>query len=107
MKDIKLKMIYNKNYLEIKDYIIIDGNKIVDIGKLKLFTFNLPEIQDNLLNIGKTKFISKKIKIKEIDLIISYVYTFSDDYFSNISIKLTDELKNKLENNKKISIQWI
>ena len=100
LKDIKLKMIYNKNYLEIKDYIIIDGNKIVDIGKLKLFTFNLPEIQDNLLNIGKTNFISKKIKVKEIDLIISYAYTFSDDYFSNISIKLTDELKNKLENNK-------
>ena len=66
LKDIKLKMINNQNYLEIKDYIIIDGNKIVDIGKLKLFTFNLPEIQDNLLNIGKTKFISKKIKVKEI-----------------------------------------
>ena len=100
LKDIKLKMINNQNYLEIKDYTIIDGNNTIDIGQLKLFKFKLPEIQDNLFNIGKTKFISKKIKVKEIDLITSYTYNFSDNYLSNISIKLSEELKKNLENNK-------
>ena len=100
LRDIKLKMLDGKNYLEIKDYIVIQNNKIVDIGKLQSFEFKLPEIQDNIFNIGKRKIISKKIKVKEIAMMTSYDYEFCDNYNNNIQIELTDELKNQLENDK-------
>ena len=100
LRDIKLKMLDGKNYLEIKDYIDKQNNKIVDIGKLQSFEFKLPEIQDNIFNIGKRKIISKKIKVKEIAMITSYDYEFCDNYNNNIQIELTDELKNQLENDK-------
>ena len=100
IKDIKLKMIDSKNYLEIKNYTITQKKKIVDTGKLQLFEYKLPEILDSIDNIGAMKIISKKIKVKEIDLMTSYEYEFCDNYYSNIQIKLTDELKNQLENDK-------
>ena len=100
LKDIKLKMIENKNYLEIKEYIIINNEEIIDIGKLNFVEFQLPEINNNLNNTENEKIISKIIKVKETDLMTSYSYEFSDIYSDNISIELTDELKNKLENNK-------
>ena len=98
LKDIKLKMIYNKNYLEIKNYSIIYSDSIINPDQLEEYIFELPEITDNIDKIKKKKNISIKLKAKEFESISSYSYQFSD-IFSKI-INLQDELLNNFENDK-------
>ena len=52
MKDIKLKWIMNKNYLEIKDYRYSDEIKIIEKKDLKPFKFELLELTDNFERIN-------------------------------------------------------
>ena len=99
LKDIKLKMIYNKNYLEIKDYQIITKFEI-NIDALKTYTFDLPRLVDNINLIENNKNISIKLKVEETDNISSYSYKFYNNYSENINVDIPNEFLNFIENDK-------
>ena len=99
LKDIKLKMIKNRNYLEIKDYNVINGNVIINEG-LQQFYFELPEVINNISTFDEKKNISVKLKTEEIESISSFDYKLRDFYSQNILIDLSQEYKDILENDK-------
>ena len=70
--DIKLKMMNNNNFLEIKNCEVIDKKFEIDDSKLKLYKFELPDIVENLYNVQNNKNISIKLKSQEIEYISSY-----------------------------------
>ena len=70
--DIKLKMMNNNNFLEIKNCEVIDKKFEIDNSKLKLYKFELPDIVENLYNVQNNKNISIKLKSQEIEYISSY-----------------------------------
>ena len=98
LKDIKLKMIKDINYLEIKKYSTL--NKNIEVPKeINIYKFKLPEKINNLnINNIQRKLISLKLKVKETDLATSFDYEFYTlfnnkikfDSFDNFS---EDELK--------------
>ena len=100
LKDIKLKMIKNKNYLEIKDYKVINYIKNIKEKELQPFIFELPEIIENTEQLVGMKNISIKLKAKEFDLLSSYNYKFYNNYSQNISIDIPKEFIDKFENSK-------
>ena len=91
-------MINNKNYLEIKDYIITNKKLEFKENQLKSYKFDLPEIVEDINKIQHNKSFSKKLKAQETDLISSYRYLFSSNYSNNISIILPNEHLDFIEN---------
>ena len=98
--DIKLKMINNNNFLEIKYCEIIDKQLEIDDSKLKLYKFELPNIVENLYYVENNKNISIKLKSQEIEYIYSYEYKFYNNYQKNISVELPKNLLDTIENDK-------
>ena len=98
--DIKLKMINNNNFLEIKNCEVIDKKLEIDDSKLKLYKFELPDIVENLYNVQNNKNISIKLKSQEIEYISSYEYKFYNNYTKNISVELPKKLLDTIENDK-------
>ena len=98
--DIKLKMINNGNFLEIKNYEVVDKKKEIDDTKLNLYKFELPNIVENLYHVPNNKNISIKLKSEEIEYLSSYEYKFSNNYSTNISVNLKKELLDTIENDK-------
>ena len=98
--DIKLKMIHNKNYLEIKKFIILDKNPEINENKLQSYSFDLPEMVENFCQGENKRNISLKLKSEEYDLITSYEYKFSNNYINDIKINLPSEYLNFIENDK-------
>ena len=98
--DIKLKIIHNKNYLEIKKFIILDKNPEINENKLQSYSFDLPEMVENLCQGENKRNISLKLKSEEYDLISSYEYKFSNNYINDIKINLPSEYLNFIENDK-------
>ena len=97
---IKLKMINNGNFLEIKNYEVVDKKKEIDDTKLNLYKFELPNIVENLYHVPNNKNISIKLKSEEIEYLYSYEYKFSNNYSTNISVNLKKELLDTIENDK-------
>lgn len=99
LSDIKLKMIKGNNYLEIKNYEII--NKNVSDGA-KLYEFKLPENINDLTKIEslEKRNISVILKAKEQDLIKDYSYSFYNHSKSKITVKYSREFDSKFENEK-------
>ena len=79
-------MIRNNNFIEIKNYTIL--NKDVFIQKDHIsYHFQLPEkINDININSFASKIIAIKLKVKETDLITSFEYEFLDLF--NIKLRL-------------------
>lgn len=98
--DIKLKMINNGNFLEIKNYEVVDKKKEIDDTELSLYKFELPNIVENLYHVPNNKNISIKLKSEEIEYLSSYEYKFSNNYSTNISVNLKKELLDTIENDK-------
>ena len=86
LKDLKLKMIRNNNFIEIKNYTIL--NKDVFIQKDHInYHFQLPEkINDININSFASKIIAIKLKVKETDLITSFEYEFLDLFNNKIKV---------------------
>ena len=98
--DIKLKMINKNNYLEIKNYNVINKKLEYDKNKLVPYKLALPEIVENINLIEENKIFSIILKAKEKDLIKSYEYKFINNYTQNVSVKLPDEYLDFFENDK-------
>ena len=60
--NIKLKMISNNNFLEIKNYEVVDKKKKIAETELNLYKFELPNIVENLYHVPNNKNISIKLK---------------------------------------------
>ena len=98
--NIKLKMISNNNFLEIKNYEVVDKKKEIAETELNLYKFELPNIVENLYHVPNNKNISIKLKSEEIEYLSSYEYKFSNNYSTNISVYLKKKLYDTIENNK-------
>lgn len=98
LEDIKVKMIKNKNYIEIKHYNVISKN--LTIQKTKLYEFKLPQMIEDLRPINSFENICVILKAKEKDLITSYSYTFYNYSNSNILIDSLNDFSDIIENGK-------
>ena len=102
LKDIKLKMIKNKNYLEIRKYLKLNKNIQVPIEQ-NIYKFNLPEKINDLNEINNfKKIVSIKLKVKEIDLINSFTYEFFTIFNNNIIIDSLEKYPDDIFENDKI-----
>ena len=99
LKDIKLKMIYNVNYLQIKNYDILN-KKPQNYYFSELFEFNLPKIIQNSKPNESKENIAIKLKVKETDLITSFIYDFYDNFNNKIIMESLNEISDEIENNK-------
>ena len=100
VKDLKLKMIGDINYLEINKFSDSNENLIVP-NERKTYRFNLPK---NDLNINKDSsgIISIKLKAKEIESITSFKYEFLDLFNNKIKFDFEKNFSNDLFENDKI-----
>jgi len=98
--NIKLRMINNNNYLEIKNCEVLEKKLEVDDKKLKSYKFELPDNVENLYYVQNNKNISMKLKSQEIEYISSYEYKFYNNYTKNISVELPKKLFDTIENDK-------
>ena len=98
--NIKLRMINNNNYLEIKNCELLEKKLEVDDTKLKSYKFELPDIVENLYYVQNNKNVSMKLKSQEIEYIYSYEYKFYNNYTKNISVELPKKLFDTIENDK-------
>ena len=99
LRNIKLKMIKNTNYMEIKKYIL--NKKLSDnYNYQEIYHFNIPKIENNIFEINSNKFIALKLKVKEKDLITHFEYTAFDINNRQILIENLNEVSEQLENNK-------
>ena len=100
LRDLKLKMIGNVNYLEIKKF--SDSNeKLVVPSERKIYRFNLPK-NDLYMNMDSNNVISIKLKAKEIDMITSFKYEFFDLFNNKIKFDSVENFSNDLFENDKI-----
>ena len=90
LKNIRLKMINSINYLEIKNYDIIN-KKIILYKNINLFEFNLPKIIQNYKPNDSVGNLAIKLKSKEKDLISSFTYNFYDILNNEIKIESLDD----------------
>ena len=100
LRDLKLKMIDNINYLEIKKFSDSNGNLIVPKDR-KAYSFNLPKNDLNIKN-DSSNVVSIKLKAKEIDMITSFKYEFFDLYNNKIKFDSVTNFSNDLFENDKI-----
>ena len=98
--NIKLRMINNNNYLEMKECEVLEKKLEVDDKKLKSYKFELPDIVENLYYVKNNKNVSMKLKSQEIEYISSYEYKFYNNYTKNISVELPKKLFDTIENDK-------
>ena len=99
LKDIKLKMINGINYLQIKNYAIINKN-FQNHNFLELFEFNLPKLVQNSKPIESQRNIAIKLKSKETDLISFFIYKFYDNFNNEIKIESLNDFLDEIENEK-------
>ena len=104
LKDLKLKMIRNNNFIEIKNYIILNKDILVQKDPIA-YHFQLPE-KINYININSFagKNITIKLKVKESDLISSFGYEFLDLFNNKISIDSIDKFSDDFFESNKIYI---
>ena len=100
LRDLKLKMIGNVNYLEIKKFSDSNENLIVP-NERKTYRFNLPK-NDLYMNMDSNNVISIKLKAKEIDMITSFKYEFFDLFNNKIKFDSVENFSNDLFENDKI-----
>ena len=100
LKDIKLKMIKNENFLEIKDYKVTTEKLKIPEKELLPFYFELPDVVQNISTFKENNNISIKLKTEEIESISSFEYKLKDFHSQNIPLDLPQEYKNILENDK-------
>ena len=101
LKDIKLKMINDINYPELKKYSNLYKN--IEVPKeTNIYKFKLPEKINNLnIHNIQRKIISLKLKIKETDLVNSFAYEFYTLFNNKIKIDSFDEFsEDEFENDK-------
>lgn len=101
LKDIKLKMINDINYPELKKYSNLYKN--IEVPKeTNIYKFKLPEKINNLnIHNIQRKIISLKLKIKETDLVNSFDYEFYTLFNNKIKIDSFDEFsEDEFENDK-------
>lgn len=88
LKDLKLKMIKNNNYLLIRKYTKIENNlKSNENANVNLFKLNLPILETNLKLKKSQKNIAIKLKAKEEESIDDFSYKFSNILNNNLSIE--------------------
>ena len=99
LNSIKLKMIKNTNYLEIKEFKLNDflSKNYVNNG---FFEFTIPKMKYDLNSINSKELIALKLKVKEKDLITHLEYTAYDINNNQILIENLNELSEELENGK-------
>ena len=86
LKDLKLKMIQNVNYLVIKKYTIINNNEKIN-ENVDFFKFNLPILETNLKLNKPERNIAIKLKAKEEESIDNFEYKFSNNFNNNLKIE--------------------
>ena len=102
LKDIKLKMIKNNNYLEIRKFSELNKYLQVPIAP-NIYKFTLPEIINDLKeNNNLKKIISIKLKLKEIDLINTFKYEFFTIFNKNIIIDSLEKYPDNIFENDKL-----
>ena len=102
LKDLKLKMIRNNNFIEIKNYIILNKDILVPNDPI-VYHFHLPEkINDININSFSGKTITIQLRVKERDLISSFGYEFLDLFNNKISIDSIDKFSDDFFENDKI-----
>ena len=99
LNSIKLKMIKNTNYLEIKEFKLNDflSKNYENKG---FYDFQIPKMKYELNSINSKEFIAIKLKVKEEDLITHLEYTAYDINNNQILINNLNEFSQQLENGK-------
>ena len=99
LKDIKLKMVNSVNYLQIKNYDIIN-KKIQNNNFFDLFEFNFSKIIQNSKPNESKENITIKLKSTETDLITSFIYDFYDNLNNKVIIESLNDFSDEIENDK-------